>query len=199
MNGLFKGICGIARDEAVLAIAMVAGTGAVGGVALQWDGASGSFGFGASGPEKVMEQLNDIQRANTAFYDTFGKWPHEVTNGRPSHNAAVLASKSAMIFPYSTMSGHRRLVSENNFTLKNNSLRHTLGEGGMVMQDVQRGDKGRMYLAVKMENVPLYEAQAVDTKIDGVYGPEEGRVLLDMPTDTLDNDRVTLYYLANRV
>mgnify|MGYP004017521585 CR=1 FL=1 len=187
---------GWAYDEMALAAAMLSSVGAFGVVAVPWDVVL------KSGTQQLMEQIEVVETANAAFYDRYRLWPHQVTNGDWSHNAAVLIDQSAMKFPYNTMRGYERLLPESQFKPAEGnavSIQHNIGDGGRVLQRVARGQDGRTYLEVIFENVPLTEARKVDQQVDGRYDPQGGRVTFEFTDTIVRTDKVSLKYRANAV
>ncbi|HEX2796479.1 MAG TPA: hypothetical protein VHN38_05290, partial [Immundisolibacter sp.] len=96
INGLLtaiaKSTAGFAREELILAAA-VGGTlstfGVVGAVNMGWVGSGGASGA------QIADSLKAIEAANLKFYQRYGAWPDEVSDGTPTGNVAVLADRRA--------------------------------------------------------------------------------------------------------
>ena len=76
-----------------------------------------------------------------------------------------------------------------------NGVRHDYGEGGSVMQRAV-SYQGQDYIEVILEGVPLAEAKDLDTKIDGAYDPDNGRIYMIFSEES---ETVDLHYRANKI
>ncbi|MFZ2620083.1 MAG: hypothetical protein WAX89_04340 [Alphaproteobacteria bacterium] len=150
---------GWAADEAILIGAMMGSVGIFAAVAIPWDTALENMGF------TELNDLAAIERANEKFYQTYGQWPTQASNGTPLGNAAVLTTGNAMAdrtlrtrfkpmterFPFDMSSGRPE-------------LRHSMGRGGRIWQETSDNPSYRM--KVVFENVPYSQAAAMDKDID---------------------------------
>ena len=190
----FTATSGVASDELILAGALLASAGAFVVVAMPWEGVF------KPGSTQMVEKLSALETANVAFFDRYRLWPHQVTDGSPVQNAAVLIDQAAMRFPYSTMAEYNRLLPTDAYTgSAAEGLTHTLGTGGQVTQELVRNSNGRLQYLITMQAVPLGVARQVDAQIDGAYDPLAGRVRLDFGTSVTEPEAVTLQYYANEI
>lgn len=191
MRKLFKVVkskTGLAADEAVLATAMVASLGAFLVVNVPW-------GNMFSAADAIQEQLQVIEQANAEFHERHRLWPHQTTSGDWRMNVSALVSPKAMRYPYNSMTSFKNYLSDISKGYNPNGVRHDYGEGGSVMQRAV-SYQGQNYIEVILEGVPLAEAKSLDTKIDGSYDPDNGRVYMIFSEES---DTVDLHYRANQI
>lgn len=181
---------GLALDEAVLVITMLASFGTFMAVTVSWDAVLGNK------PKHIQLAglLTEIQHANTEFHLRHRMWPHQATDGHWGNNAAALVTPSAMRFPYRTMSNtFDNLLPD--FTVQSGSgmLQHTFGSGGNIMQRAV-SHRGSEYMEIILQNVPFEIAQRLDEEIDGTYNPSSGRVSM-----VFSDNRIDVHYRANKI
>lgn len=183
---------GMAIDEAILVTTMVGSLGVMGAVTVSWDSVyTNTF----ENHKNLVTEMQAIESANVEFFDRYKVWPHATTNGDWSRNVAALADKSAMRYPYNSISGYSNVMKDLKIVGKERKVIHEFGDGGRVMQHVVDGRDGQ-YMEIIFENVPLKMAKKADEMIDGMYSPTEGRISL-VVNDS--KDQINLHYLANKI
>jgi hypothetical protein len=191
MRKLFKIIksqTGLAADEAVLATAMVASLGAFLVVNIPW----GNM-FSAS--EAMKEKLQMVEQANAEFHERHRLWPHQTTSGDWRMNVSALVSPKAMRYPYNSMTSFKNYLDDISKSYSPNGVRHDYGEGGHIMQRAV-SYQGKEYIEIILQGVPLVEAKGLDTKIDGEYDPDNGKVYMIFSEES---EVVDLHYRANQI
>lgn len=191
MNKLFKVIksqTGLAADEAVLATAMVASLGAFLVVNVPW-------GNMFSGAEAMQEKLHMVEQANAEFHERHRLWPHQTTSGDWRMNISALVSPKAMRYPYNSMTSFKNYLDDISKSYSPNGVRHEYGEGGHIMQRAV-SYRGENYIEIILQGVPLAEAKGLDSKIDGKYDPDNGKVYMIFSEES---ETVDVHYRANRI
>lgn len=188
-----RGTHGLAFDEALVIGGMVGSLAVMGAVSVSWgDVYTGTF----AKHETLLTEISTISDANARFHERFQLWPHQTTNGDWAANAAALADKSAMRFPYNNMLSTAVVLPSAKTDPRSRALVHTIGEGGRILQREVTAN-GSRYLEIIFENIPVDIAKQVDEKIDGSYTPTTGDVSLEVTGKS--NKNVNLHYLANRI
>lgn len=164
---------GLAIDEAILVTAMVGSLGTFGAVAVPWQSVIGTS-IGAEG----TSQLTEIETANANFYDLYGKWPYEMTNGQAMNNVVVLMNRQALKYPYSRMEDYKAVLTSLPIetTSRGAVVRHSLGSGRVLQRAAPRSSGYAMEIV--FEGVPLDVAKGIDAEVDGTEGATDGRVRL---------------------
>ena len=191
MRNLFKVIksqTGLAADEAVLATAMVASLGAFLVVNVPW-------GNMFSTAEAMQEQLEMVEQANAEFYQRHRLWPHQTTSGDWRMNVSALVSPEAMRYPYSSMTSFKNHIGDITKKHDPNGVNHSYGTGGSIMQRAV-SYQGQEYIEIILEGVPLAQAKSLDTRIDGAYDPDNGKVYMIFNEES---ESVDVHYRANRI
>ncbi len=189
MKTLNKRNAGIAIDEAILVTVMVGSLGTFGAVALPWQSVLGTS-VGAEG----ANELAVIETANQNFYDLYGKWPYEMTNGQSLNNVVVLMNRQVLKYPYSQIEDYKAVLKDMPIETTSRGLvvRHSLGSGRVLQRQAPRSSGYAM--EVVFEGVPLEMAEGIDLKVDGERSNSKGRVQLIRKGKTAH-----VVYRANKV
>lgn len=168
-----KSTAGFAREELILAAA-VGGTlstfGVVGAVNMGWVGSGGTSGV------QIADSLKAIESANLKFYQRYGAWPDEVSDGTPTGNIAVLADIRADV--HGTLRGrgfHPLIPADIDVTSSGMVVRYR-NAGGAAIGQVVLPEGGTYRYMVSLSNLTLEQARKLDEKIDGEFDPDKGRV-----------------------
>lgn len=176
----------LAKDELMLAAAVGVSLGSFGYLAVPWDGIGGP---GAAGQAAALYE--QIEKANQAYFDRYGLWPHQATDNTPEQNAAVLMSRVPLASEYQNDRKYQP-VMEGLLDTRDGSVvaRHSYGQGGDITNTPLNG--GAYRYVVEFRNLTLDEARALDEKVDGGFGPTKGRLRIVERDGT-----VVAKYLAN--
>jgi len=171
MKTFKKRNAGIAIDEAILVTVMVGSLGTFGAVAVPWQSV-----LGTSASATGVDQLAAIETANQDFYELYGKWPHEMTNGQALSNVVVLMNRQALKYPYSRIEDYKAVLKDMPIetTGRGMVVRHQLGTGRVLQRAAPRGSGYAM--EITFEGVPYAMAESIDVSIDGEIGRSTGRV-----------------------
>jgi hypothetical protein len=177
-----------AKDELLLASAVSVSLGTFGYFAIPWD----TIGLGAHSPSAQAAALYaQIEEANQKYFDTYGMWPNEATDGSPAANAAVLMSRTALAAPYANDVRYQPVMKglleshEDGLT-----ARHSYGQGGTITETPLNGSSYRFVIA--FDNLTLEQAKALDEQVDGDFSPAKGRLRI-----VEEDGHVVAKYLAN--
>ena len=187
-KGLFIKATGYTREELVLGGLVMGSLGAFGTVA----GAVPWSTLLTSDQEQAAALYRQIESANLKFFQEYGYWPHEVTDGDGSSNVAVLVDRSAATGLYISKSRYRPLLEADTDIVAGHSVvKHRYGRGGVVREVPLENGEAYRYEVV-MGDLSMKQARELDQAVDGAFGPDQGRLRI-----TYTDGKAVARYYAN--
>jgi hypothetical protein len=181
---------GFAREELILAAA-VGGTlstfGVVGALNMGWVGNSND---GAH----IADALQTLESANLKFYQRYGMWPDEVSDGTPAGNVAVLADSRADVKGALRGRGFHPLIQADMDVSGGSITVRYRAAGGAAIGETALSDGGTYRYMVTLDHLTLSQARKIDEKIDGEFNPDAGRVRVAYSPD---GKQATIKYYIN--
>lgn len=178
----------LTKDELLLAGAVTVSLGTVGFVAVPWSG----LGLGGSAADQAVALYEQIEKANDAYFERYGMWPHEVTQNTPEANVVALMSRASLVRPFAQDRTYQPVMEGLlESTPDGLAARHTYGAGGTIGEVALNGSEYRY--VVTFDNLSVADAKALDDAVDGDFSPAKGRLRVVENGD----GTVTAKYLAN--
>ena len=188
LERLFSKAAGYTREELVLGGLVMGSLGVFGGVA----GAVPWSTLLASDQDQAAALYRQIESANLKFFQEYGYWPHEVTDGDARSNVAVLLDRSVATGIYISKARYRPLLeADTDMVGQRPVVRHRYGRGGVV-REVPLADGDAYRYIVVMDDLSLKQARELDQAVDGKFNPEEGRLRI-----SYDGNTAVARYYAN--
>lgn len=188
LNKLFLKATGYTREELVLGGLVMGGLGVFGAVAgsVPWSSML------ASDQEQAAALYRQIESANLKFFQEYGYWPHEVTDGTALSNVAVLVDRSAATGLYISKARYRPLLEADTDIVGGKPVvKHRYGRGGMV-REVPLDNESKYRYVIVMNDLSMKDARELDQVVDGSFNPEDGRLQV-----TYKDGKAVARYYAN--
>lgn len=188
LKALFLKTGGFAREELIVGAVVIGGLSTAGAVmGVPW------HDMMRSSQVEAADIYREIESANLKFYQEYGYWPDEVTDGTSTANVRVLMDRTAASSTYVSPRNFRPLIEADTDIVNGEAVvRHRYGSGGVIRTVALNDDtKGYRYV-ITMDNLKMSEARLLDEAVDGKFDPDHGRLQI-----TYLGKTAVARYLAN--